>query len=297
MGGLVLALWVVATLAWWAFAFAPLPSAPPEWLTAARHACFGSADTGLPAPHGWMLLVLGPLSFLIGIAVLWGGQLPNALARALRGRTGRIAAAGLALAVGVETVWVARKVESARAVGAWARGIHEEVAELPADYPRGAAAAPDFSLVDQHGRTLSLAELRGQPIVVTFVFAHCETVCPLLVETLKQASEDGPRAAVLLVTLDPWRDTPSTLAGIASRWAVPEDFHVLSSRRADDVLGTAQRYGVAFARDEATGDIVHAALVFVIDRDGRLAYTFNNPPAAWLRDGLRRLETTRVVAG
>jgi len=296
MGAPVLGLWVVATLAWWAFAFAPLPSAPPEWLTAARHACFGSAQTGLPAPHGWMLLVLAPLSFLVGIAVLWGSELPAALARAMRGRAGRIAAIGLALAVGVETVWVAHKVGSARAAGAWARDIHE-AGDLPADYPRGSAAAPDFALIDQHGRTLSLAGLRGQPIVITFVFAHCETLCPLLVETLKQASEDGPPAAVLLVTLDPWRDTPSTLAGIASRWAVPSGFHVLSSRRADDVLATAGRYGVAYARDERTGDIVHAALVFVIDRNGRLAYTFNNPPAAWVREGLRRIEATHVLAG
>ena len=41
---LVLVLWLGATLLWWGFAFMPLPSAPPEWLTAARVACFGSAE-------------------------------------------------------------------------------------------------------------------------------------------------------------------------------------------------------------------------------------------------------------
>jgi hypothetical protein len=64
---------------------------------------------------------------------------------------------------------------------------------------------------------------------------------------------------------------------------------VLSSRRVDDVLRVVDRYGVTSSRDERTGDILHPGLVFVIDADGRLAYTFSNPPAAWVREGLRRL--------
>jgi protein SCO1 len=292
---LVLALWVVSTLLWWAFAFTPLPSAPPEWLSAARHACFGSADDGLPALHGWMLLVLGPASFLVGIVVLWGAELPASLRRAIRGRAGRLAVVGLALATAFEGAWVLRKVEAGRAVGGWADGIHEDGA-LPADYTRQTTSAPDFSLVDQHGRTLSLADLEGRPVVLTFVFAHCETLCPLVVETIKEASREAPPASVLLVTLDPWRDTPNALPGIAGRWALPAGFHVLSSRRLDDVLQTAERYGVAFTRDERTGEIVHAPLVFMIDAEGRLAYTFSNPSPAWVREGLRRLGPTHVLA-
>ena len=67
---LVLLLWLLSTLLWWAFAFTPLPSEPPAWLSAARHACFGSADNGLPAAQGWMLLTLGPrgLQMASGVA-------------------------------------------------------------------------------------------------------------------------------------------------------------------------------------------------------------------------------------
>lgn len=285
---LVLLLWLLSTLLWWAFAFTPLPSEPPAWLSAARHACFGLADNGLPAPHGWMLLVLGPTSFLLGIVALWGAELPASLARAVRGRAGRSVVAVLVLAVAFEGAWVLRKVAAARAVGAWARAIHDEAA-LPADYPRRTAPAPDFSLVDQHGGALSLGRLKGRPVVLTFVFAHCRTLCPLVVETLKQASRDAEPTPVLLVTLDPWRDTPSALPGIASQWAVPGAFHVLSSRRVDEVLRVVESYGVTFTRDERTGDVVHPGLVFLIDADGRLAYTFSNPPPAWVREGLRRL--------
>ena len=295
MPALVLLLWLVTTLAWWAFAFAPLPSEPPGWLSAARHACFGSADDGLPAPHGWMLLILGPASFLAGILVLWGRELPPSLARAGRTHAGRIAVVTLALAVTFQGVWVVRKMEAARAIGAATHAVQDDGA-LPVDYVRQDALAPGFSLVDQHDKRLSLAELRGRPVVLTFVFAHCETMCPLIVERLKQASGELADTPVLLVTLDPWRDTPGSLPGIAQRWALPGGFHVLSSPDAGEVLAVGAHYGVTSVRDERTGDITHPGLVFLIDADGRLAYTFSNPPAAWVQEGLRRLGPLHVRA-
>jgi protein SCO1/2 len=293
MPTLALLLWVLATLLWWAFAFAPLPSAPPAWLSAARHACFGTAETGLPAAHGWMLLSLGPASFLVGILVLWGREVPAALSRALRGGVGQTVTLALVAAVALEGSWVLGKVEAARALTTWTPAVATDDA-LPADYPRQTAPALDFALTDQHGATVSLAAFRGRPVAVTFVFAHCQTLCPLVVDTLKQAA---PAGDVLLVTLDPWRDTPRLLPDIARRWALPDGFRLLSARRVEDVLAVAEQYGVPFTRDERTGDIVHPGLVFLVDADGRLAYTFSNPSPAWLREALRRLGGLRVLAG
>jgi cytochrome oxidase Cu insertion factor (SCO1/SenC/PrrC family) len=118
-------------------------------------------------------------------------------------------------------------------------------------------------------------------------------MCPFIVATLRRAAPEG--AAVLLVTLDPWRDTPSTLPGIARQWELPRNFHVLSSRTAGDVLRVAEAYGVGFQRDERTGDIVHPGLVFLVDAEGRLGYTFNNPPPAWVSEGLQRLGRAHVL--
>lgn len=296
MPAAALLLWVLAALLWWAFAFAPLPSEPPAWLSAARHACFGTAEDGLPAAHGWMLLILGPASFLVGIVTLWGREVPATLAGALRRRGGRLLVAALALAVVFEGAWVLRKVEAARAAGAWSAAIHVDGA-LPEDYPRQTGPAPDFALVDQHAARVSLGDLRGRRVALTFVFAHCQTLCPLVVDTLKQASQDAGPLTVLLVTLDPWRDTPRTLPGLARQWALPDGFHVLSSRRVEDVVRVSERYGVTFTRDERTGDIVHPGLVFLIDADGRLAYTFSTPSPAWVREALRRLGRPHVLAG
>ena len=95
----------------------------------------------------------------------------------------------------------------------------------------------------------------------------------------------------------PWRDTPRTLPGLARQWALPDGFHVLSARRVEDVVRVSERYGVTFTRDERTGDIVHPGLVFLVDADGRLAYTFSTPSPAWVREALRRLGRPHVLAG
>lgn len=284
----------MSSLVWWAFAFMPVPSAPPAWFTAARLACFGPMENGLPGAAGWMMLVLAPLSFLLAIGVLWGGELPFALRQAARRRLGQGIFAVLALATIVEGVWVVQRARTAWAMSAWTPGPLDETA-LPESYPRQTGRAPDFAMVDQHGARISLAGLKGRPVILSFVFAHCQTMCPFIVATLKRAASED--AEVLLITLDPWRDTPSSLPGIARQWELPPAFRVLSSRGVGEVLRVAELYGVTFARNEKTGDIVHPGLVFLIDADGRLAYTFDNPPAAWVGEALHRLGRTRTRAG
>jgi cytochrome oxidase Cu insertion factor (SCO1/SenC/PrrC family) len=282
---LVLVLWLGAVLLWWGFAFMPLPATPPEWLAAARSACFGSAESGLPAAYGWALLVLAPASFLVGIFILWGAELPGSVRSVARSPLGMCVFLLIAAAVVVEGVWVSAKIRTGVAVAAWDQGAQDD-SPLPAAYPRQAAGAPDFTLVDQNGEKVSISRFKGQPVVLTFVFAHCQTMCPLVIQHIKQAA---PGARVLLVTLDPWRDTPNVLLGIARRWDVPKTFHVLSSRSAADVLRVVEAYQVPFERDEKTGEITHPGLVFLVDALGRLAYTFNNPSPTWIREGLDRL--------
>jgi cytochrome oxidase Cu insertion factor (SCO1/SenC/PrrC family) len=93
---------------------------------------------------------------------------------------------------------------------------------------------------------------------------------------------------VLLVSLDPWRDTPAALPAIAKSWRLPSHMRVLTARRPEHLLAAADAYGVPHERDPKTGDISHPALVFVVDGDGRLAYTFNNPSAAWVSEAIAR---------
>ena len=128
-------------------------------------------------------------------------------------------------------------------------------------------------------------------MLLTFAFAHCETICPTVVQTARAALDitAGVAPALWIVTLDPWRDTPGALPGLAARWQLDGDKMRVLSADVDTVLGVLDAYHVPHQRNLQTGDITHPALVYIMDATGRIAYAFNNPSRAWLVEAVRRL--------
>ena len=283
--------WLVVTATWWALAFAPLPVSD-AWLAAARAVCFGTLPNGLPDTWGWMLLVLGPFSMLAFLLAVWGREVGSS-GRWLARRPGGLVALALLVAAGAGSLaWVAERVVAARAArDASLPATREPLAET---YPRGFDPAPALGLVDQNGARLEIADLAGRPALVTFAYGHCATMCPTLVTTLHRASAEiagGAAPAVVVVTLDPWRDTPGALPSIIAGWELDRlpRSHVLSGEVAR-VEAVRENWGVPADRDVSTGEIVHPGLIFVLDRDGRLAYRFLNPPAEWVVEAVARLD-------
>jgi protein SCO1/2 len=104
-------------------------------------------------------------------------------------------------------------------------------------------------------------------------YAHCATVCPAIVRDVIEAQRrltDRP-PAVLIVTLDPWRDTPARLPAIAAAWGLTDGARVLSGEP-DRVERALNAWRIPRVRNERTGDLSHPSLVYVIDSRGRIAY-------------------------
>jgi protein SCO1 len=69
--------------------------------------------------------------------------------------------------------------------------------------------APDFALRDQDGERVSMRELRGRPVIVTFLYTTCDDTCPAQAQTVRGALDDlGEDVPALAVAVDPPRDTP-----------------------------------------------------------------------------------------
>lgn len=289
-----LAAWLAITLAWWALAFAPLP-APEAWLAQARAVCFGTLPNGLPDTWGWGALVVSPLAVLAILLAVWGGELRRALG-AMADRWSGLTAIGLAAALPFAgLLWVGQRVVEARAADT-ALDTPLDYGPLPPDYPRGTERAPELGLTNQRGERVTLASLAGKPVLVTFAFGHCLTICPVVVNTVREAaaSLDGVETATVVVSLDPWRDTPRSLPSLLAAWRLDalDDAHVLSGS-VEEVLAVLEAWNVPIQRDEKTGDISHPAFIAVLAGDGARAYAFSSPPTDWVVEAVRRVAPVR----
>ena len=264
-----LALILVVTGAWWALALWPVDTEAPQWLLRTREVCFGATSSGLPNAGGWLLLVGQPFGMLAVLAAVWPAELRSGLARLTAGVAGQLTAglvaAAITVGLGGVAVRVVRANQDTFPVGGNPSGQPQLI--------RLNDAAPAMALVDQHGRAVTLEMFRGRPVVVSFAYAHCDTICPLIVTELlaAQARVADERPVILVVTLDPWRDTPSRLSSIAEGWRLGGDALVLSGEpdRVDRVLST---WRIPRARNEKTGELSHPSVVYVIGPDGRITY-------------------------
>jgi protein SCO1/2 len=141
----------------------------------------------------------------------------------------------------------------------------------------GASPAPAFALVDQDGGLISLEHLRGQPVVVTFLYTHCPGPCPLTAGKLHQAIEQlGTKAdevAWVALSLDPHGDTPAAATTFVATHQLSGYLHFLLG--SDQQLAPLwQAYAVAVrpaqgAEEATAGPVVHAVGAFVLDQRGR----------------------------
>jgi protein SCO1/2 len=168
-----------------------------------------------------------------------------------------LATLGLCAAAAVAGVWIAASSGSeapTRPAGAF------EGALRPPD-----ARAPQFSLRDQDGRRIRMADYHGRTVVMTFVYSTCEDTCPGQVQSIRGALDRlGRDVPVLAVSVDPRNDTRER----ARRFLLEQ--HVTG--RVRFVLGSERElapvwrgYGIAPQR----GTLDHSAYVVVVDGAGR----------------------------
>ena len=155
--------------------------------------------------------------------------------------------------------------------------------------------AADFTLTASTGEQLSLSDLRGKVVLMYFGYTFCPDACPTTLNELKKVPAAlGDRAdevQVVMVTVDPQRDTPEVLREYLSHF--DPSFLGLTGTE-EEVLAAATPLGIYFSAHEgsaASGYLVdHTTSVLAIDKEGymRLLYSFETPGEA-IADDMRHL--------
>ena len=151
------------------------------------------------------------------------------------------------------------------------------LARVPAP---GAPATVDVlhtALVDQDGHAFSLADLRGRPIVVTFVAAHCADACPLINAQFARAQtllhERHIDARLLTITLDPEHDSFADMRGIARTFSAERGRWIVASGSVPRVHQLMRAFGVTAERGARGYADVHSTYIYLLDRHARLYAT------------------------
>jgi protein SCO1 len=150
------------------------------------------------------------------------------------------------------------------------KGGHDAEAErLPRLGP-----APDFSLIDQDRRPVTLHDFRGKVVALTFIYTTCPDICPMLTASMAQVQQElgegfGRTVEFISITVDPERDTPEVLKRYAENFGIATPGWVFLTGDPTALKTIGQRYGIFAARGDE-GEIDHTLLTSIIDRDGQL---------------------------
>ncbi|MGE5325092.1 MAG: SCO family protein [Actinomycetota bacterium] len=162
--------------------------------------------------------------------------------------------------------------------------------------PEPGEHVPAFKLMDEHGRTFSLADLRGHPLAITFIYSRCPLpdYCPRMnhnfAELLKsQSSNESARDLRLLtISFDPEHDTPSVLRLMHAQWDHGADanhwtFAVVPKR---SLAETLHWFGLTALPEQ--GVITHSLSTTLVAPDGKViewwhgnSWTPQDLMAAW----------------
>jgi len=140
-----------------------------------------------------------------------------------------------------------------------------------------------FTLVDHTGATVTNADYAGQAMLIYFGFTYCPDICPTSLQVMAAAmdqlsAEQQAEFQPLLISVDPERDTPESLALYVDSPAFPANLVGLTGTE-EQIRDTARAYRVYYRRVEDDGTLAdytmdHSSLIYLMDREGGFVEVF-----------------------
>jgi protein SCO1/2 len=140
---------------------------------------------------------------------------------------------------------------------------------------------PNLKLVDQYGQAVSLASLKGRPVLFDFFYTSCPGPCLVLTARMRSIADKlgdalGSKVSFVSVTVDPEHDTPAQLLAYAKEQRADRKgwlFLTGTPAQLDTLMG---RFKLVRQR-ESDGSVDHVLEFFLVGPDGHLRYQYLAP--------------------
>lgn len=136
--------------------------------------------------------------------------------------------------------------------------------------------APNFTLTNEDGKTVSLASLRGKVIVLQFMDPKCTDICPIVSQELVLADQElgvkASQVAFVGVNVNQYQEKPSELLAFSNQHGLgklPNWYFLTGSTAA--LQQVWKNYGI-LVQPNPTGDVVHSSYYYFIDKNGMEQY-------------------------
>ncbi|NGM86423.1 SCO family protein [Parapusillimonas sp. SGNA-6] len=136
----------------------------------------------------------------------------------------------------------------------------------------GTKLGKDMVMVDGNGQTRTLADYKGKVVVVFFGFTQCPDVCPTamaeLAQTMDLLGKDADQVQVLMISVDPERDTPPVLSEYVKAF---NPAFVGLTGTPEQLSKTAKSFKAYYAKSPGAKpeqySMDHASSFYIIDKD------------------------------
>ena len=147
------------------------------------------------------------------------------------------------------------------------------VAKSPA-LPGDSILQIDHVFTDQSARNFKLAERRGKPQLVAMFYTSCRYICPLIIDSAKGVDNsltpaERKKLSILLVSIDPARDTPEALMYIVRKRKLDTERWTLARTDESGVRTLAALLGLRY-RALSDGEFNHTSALILLDAEGRV---------------------------
>ena len=160
--------------------------------------------------------------------------------------------------------------------------------DLPKLFP-----VPDTQLVDETGKPVNLASMKGSVTVYDFIFTSCTGTCPIMTNNMRAVTEkvdDDAPVRFVSISVDPARDTPQVLAAYAKRVRTDPRWTFLTGDRTAIVDLSVKGFKLAAGDPMPGGEaLLHSSKFAVADKQGVIRAYYD------ATDGTAAEEVARAV--